>query len=109
MHKERKEIVSNSILFDHWISFEKLYDIEFIKNFYFEITGKILSPEKIKIISENIDQQPKLDLQFQKLALLLQFEIENNLINSEKYFNMFEELLSIEKFLDLKYYSDKNI
>lgn len=108
VRKERSEILLNKNLFDYWVNFDNLYNLEYLKNLYYEINNKHLTEDKVKILEKNIDIQPKLNFEFQNLSRLLQFEINNNLLNCEKYFNMFDNLNQIEKFLDLKYYSDKN-
>lgn len=105
LNNEMHEIDQRKKLFDYWINFSQLYNINFIEKFYYELTGTSLSITNKNKIINNINIQPKFDPLIENLSKLLQFEIDNNLINSEKYFNMFEELPHIEKFLDIKYYS----
>ena len=103
---EYNEILDHKHFFDYWIKFEELYDVNFLKELYYRVTAKILSTE---LIVKNLQQQPIMDNQLRQLVLLLQFEIDNDLILNEKYFNMLQNLNFLENFLDSKYYSDKKI
>lgn len=66
--------------YNYWINFEDLFDIEYIKNLYYAINKQSLSPQMIKCIKDNIENQIRWQDSDQaslleRLKTLIKFEI----------------------------------
>lgn len=109
LNNEMNNVVERKNLYTHWIDFQSLKDINFLKELYFTFNHKEIQPDLLEKIINNINNQLDIskDIKLMNLAKLLEFELKNNCTNNIKYFNFQENLEDIDKYLDLKYYSNE--
>lgn len=107
VYYELKELIDPTI-YDYWIDFRSLSDINFLKDFYYHFNGHEIDKNLLEKINNNINKQTnwKLSPELVSLSQLVDFELKFNLISWCKTFSIQEymsaarpnELLTIKNY-----------
>lgn len=108
VYHELKELIDPEV-YDYWIDFRALSDIEFLKDFYYQFNGQAIDETLVEKINNNINKQPnwKSDLELVRLSQLVDFELKFNLMSWSKTFSIQEYMLATQPqaLLTIKNYS----
>lgn len=93
-------------LYQFWIDFQDLKDVEFLKDLYIKVNNQSMENSLLEKIVNNLSKQPDItkDPKLVNLVKLLGFEIENGCVGKTKYFNYLDNLENIDKYLDVSNY-----
>lgn len=103
---EKSKIEKNQDIYNHWIPFSSLFDIDYLIDLYIRINKTAPTSELIANVKDNIDQQLdiKQNKKLMQLVKLLEFEISNNLLQKSKNFVILDNIDQLDNFLDLNNY-----
>lgn len=93
-------------LYTHWIDFQSLKNINFLKKLYYEFNGKDIQHSLLGKIENNINNQINIaqDKKIVNLIKMIDFEMKNNYLNKTKYYNYLANLDNIDNYLSTEYY-----
>lgn len=84
--------------YDCYIDFSSLANIDFLKWLYFDINGQPITDSSMLLIEQNIKKQPcwRTNPDLVKLSKLIEFEMNNQVMEWHKSFNLFEFMACVD-------------